>query len=291
LGIPLIEIGTKADIKTPEHAKEVAEKLGMILRSTGKVKRGIGTIRQDVNTSIKGGARTEIKGFQELKSIPKVIGFEIERQMKLIKEGRKIQKEVRKAESNGTTSFLRPLPGAARMYPETDVIPVIAPADVELSELIEEKAAKYQEKYGLGKDLAVIIAKQKAKSFERFAERYKNLKAPFIAEALVSSPREIKRKHGIEANLSDEQLDKLFNYLDTGILAKESLNEAMLEMAKGSFDAKKFEKVTSEEVEAFVKASVKPGMSHGGLMGIVMAKYRGKIDGKTMSEIVKKHTS
>ncbi|GAF96681.1 unnamed protein product, partial [marine sediment metagenome] len=46
LGIPLIEIATEPDIKNPEHAKETASLLGMILRSTGKVKRGLGTIRQ-----------------------------------------------------------------------------------------------------------------------------------------------------------------------------------------------------------------------------------------------------
>jgi len=64
LGIPLIEIATAPDIKDPEHCKETAKKIGMILRSTNKVKRGLGTIRQDVNLSIKGKSRVEIKGFQ-----------------------------------------------------------------------------------------------------------------------------------------------------------------------------------------------------------------------------------
>ncbi|MCK4714219.1 MAG: Glu-tRNA(Gln) amidotransferase subunit GatE, partial [Candidatus Aenigmarchaeota archaeon] len=66
LCIPLIEIGTTPDIRTPEHAKEVAARIGMILRSTGKVMRGLGTIRQDVNVSVRGGARVEIKGAQDL---------------------------------------------------------------------------------------------------------------------------------------------------------------------------------------------------------------------------------
>jgi len=83
LGIPLIEITTDASIADPEHAKEVAEKIGGILR-TLKVKRGIGTIRQDINVSIKGGARVEIKGFQELNLIPKILKYEIERQKHLI---------------------------------------------------------------------------------------------------------------------------------------------------------------------------------------------------------------
>ncbi|MFH1505869.1 MAG: Glu-tRNA(Gln) amidotransferase subunit GatE, partial [archaeon] len=85
LGIPLIEIATEPDMATPEEAKEVAAKIGMILRSTGACKRGIGSIRQDVNLSIKGGARTEVKGFQDYKSIPKVIEKETERQINLIK--------------------------------------------------------------------------------------------------------------------------------------------------------------------------------------------------------------
>lgn len=97
LGIPLIEIGTKADIKTPEIAKETAKKIGMVLRSTGKVKRGIGTIRQDVNISIRGGARVEIKGVQELELIDKVVEYEVLRQLNLLKIREELQKRNSKA--------------------------------------------------------------------------------------------------------------------------------------------------------------------------------------------------
>ncbi|MFB6303832.1 MAG: Glu-tRNA(Gln) amidotransferase subunit GatE, partial [Haloferacaceae archaeon] len=55
LGIPLVEIGTDPDIRTPAQAREAAERIGMLLRSTGTVKRGLGTIRQDVNVSIADG--------------------------------------------------------------------------------------------------------------------------------------------------------------------------------------------------------------------------------------------
>jgi len=84
LGIPLIEIGTKPDIVSPSHAREVAQHLGMILRSTGRVKRGLGTIRQDVNVSIKGGARVEIKGVQDLSLIDKIVELEVLRQERLL---------------------------------------------------------------------------------------------------------------------------------------------------------------------------------------------------------------
>ncbi len=91
LGIPLVEIGTTPDVKRPEQAKELAEKIGMVLRSTGKVKRGLGTIRQDINISIKDGARIEIKGAQELNMIPKWVEYEVERQMRLVEIGKELK--------------------------------------------------------------------------------------------------------------------------------------------------------------------------------------------------------
>jgi len=69
LGVPLVEIGTGPDIRSPEGAREAAERIGMLLRSTGAVKRGLGTIRQDVNVSIADGARVEVKGVQDLQGI------------------------------------------------------------------------------------------------------------------------------------------------------------------------------------------------------------------------------
>jgi len=85
LGIPLIEIATTPDIHHPEQAKIVAKYIGDALRATRKVKRGLGTIRQDLNVSIRGGARIEIKGVQELDMIPIIIEREVERQINLLK--------------------------------------------------------------------------------------------------------------------------------------------------------------------------------------------------------------
>ncbi|MBT6505270.1 Glu-tRNA(Gln) amidotransferase subunit GatE, partial [Candidatus Woesearchaeota archaeon] len=84
-GIPLIEISTDASIKTPEHAKQIASQIGMLLRSTNKVKRGLGTIRQDLNISIHGGNRVELKGAQDLKNLQIIIDSEILRQINLNK--------------------------------------------------------------------------------------------------------------------------------------------------------------------------------------------------------------
>lgn len=84
LGIPLIEIATEPDLKGPAHAREVAEAIGRALRATGKAKRGIGTIRQDVNISIRDGARVEIKGVQELRLIEPAVEWEVKRQVHLV---------------------------------------------------------------------------------------------------------------------------------------------------------------------------------------------------------------
>ncbi|HSA37429.1 MAG TPA: Glu-tRNA(Gln) amidotransferase subunit GatE [Methanoregula sp.] len=84
LGIPLIEITTSPCMYTPEDVQKVAEYIGMVLRSTGKVKRGLGTIRQDVNISIADGARVEIKGVQELDLIAEVVRREVRRQISLL---------------------------------------------------------------------------------------------------------------------------------------------------------------------------------------------------------------
>ncbi len=92
LGIPLLEIATGPDFNDPETPAEAALKIGRIIRATGKAKRGIGTIRQDVNVSIKAGARQEIKGVQELSLIPTVIKKEVQRQVRLLE----IKKELEK---------------------------------------------------------------------------------------------------------------------------------------------------------------------------------------------------
>jgi glutamyl-tRNA(Gln) amidotransferase subunit E len=92
LGIPLIEIATAPVINSPKEAREVALAIGTILRATGRVKRGLGTIRQDINISIPNGALIEIKGLQELELLPLVVEYEVQRQLNLIKISEELKK-------------------------------------------------------------------------------------------------------------------------------------------------------------------------------------------------------
>jgi glutamyl-tRNA(Gln) amidotransferase subunit E len=94
LGIPLIEVATAPVIKSPKEAEEVALAIGRILRGTGKVIRGLGSIRQDINISIPNGALIEIKGLQELELVSLVVEYEVQRQLNLIK----IRDELKKRE-------------------------------------------------------------------------------------------------------------------------------------------------------------------------------------------------
>ncbi|MBI5636200.1 Glu-tRNA(Gln) amidotransferase subunit GatE [Candidatus Micrarchaeota archaeon] len=96
LGIPLIEIATDASLQDPSHVKETALLIGQLLRATGKVQRGIGSIRQDLNVSVTGGSRTEIKGSQELDLVPKLVENEARRQLGLLEVKKDLEKRKAK---------------------------------------------------------------------------------------------------------------------------------------------------------------------------------------------------
>ena len=170
LGIPLVEIATAPDIKTPEQAKEVALYIGDILRSC-RIKRGIGTIRQDINISIKGSNRVELKGFQDPKIMVKTVENEINRQQDLLKK--RNPSEVRNVLPDGTSKFLRPMPGEARMYPETDLFLLkisrdfINKAKKELPKLRSDLKKELSGK-GLNHEMIKLLIKQN--KFEEFKE-------------------------------------------------------------------------------------------------------------------------
>ena len=297
LGIPLIEIATNSDIKSPEHAKEVAAHIGMILRSVEGVKRGLGTIRQDVNISIEKGARTEIKGFQDLRSIPKVIEYEVKRQLDSIKQGKKLSKEVRKAEPDFTTSFLRPLPGAARLYPETDVLPVRIYKDYveklrkELPKLLTEKIEEFEKKYKITKELAKELIDNEV--FEILVKKFNKIEPSIIANTLINIPKEIKTRFNLESSkLKYEDFEEILGYLNEEKIAKEAIIDLLVKKIKNEkIRLEEFETVSEKDLEKEIKkiTEEKPGLSTSAYMGLVMAKYRGTVDGKKVMEIVKKY--
>jgi len=435
LGVPLVEIGTGPDIRSPEEAMAAAERIGMLLRSTGAVKRGLGTIRQDVNVSIAEGARVEVKGVQDLRGIEEIVRGEVGRQAELlsIREtlrergaevgetrdvtavfadtdsgvirdalesdgsitavplygfdglvGREIQpdrrlgtelsdhakrhgaggifhtdelpaygvseaevralreavdadgndavaivaadpetatlaidavadraaaaiegvpEETRGANDDGTTRYLRPLPGAARMYPETDVPPVEPdPSDVDRPELLDEKTDRYVESFGLDPGLAEQVAfGRRFPLFETAVDR--GVDPTFAATTLESTTTEIRREEVPVDELTDDDFLDLFALVESGDLAKEGVPEVLTTLAERpalsaaeAVEAAGLSGVSEHEVREAVVEVVErnaeqvaeEGMgAFSGLMGEAMGALRGKADGEVVSDVLR----
>ncbi len=434
LGIPLVEITTSPDIKTPQQAAEIALRLGHLLRATGKVKRGLGTIRQDINVSLEGGSRVEIKGVQELELIPTIIESEVERQKKLMAVGvtlrerhaevaeeirditdllgsskskvisRALEKggrvlavvlrgyrgvlgalelgryvmvaglggvihtdelpgygiteeevgrvsgrlglgandafvlaaaekglaekglrvvlerakmamhgvpeETRTANADGSTSYMRPLPGAARMYPETDIPPVVLSGErIEriaeaLPELLADKLARYQREYGLSAELAGQLVKSEQWPVFEAMVKEASLPASVIANILVGTFRDLRREGHDVDSIGEKSLLELFNAVVSGAISKEAIPDVLVALTKSpgvsvadvisklGYEAFGEEaltaivrKVLSERRDFVLERGVealKP------LMGPVMKEARGKADGKLVSEVLQR---
>jgi len=428
LGIPLIEISTEPDIVDPIQAKEVCSKIGMILRSTRKVKRGLGTIRQDVNVSIVGGNRVEIKGAQDLRMIPKLIDNEILRQQSLLKiqktlkdkvktflepeivdltsifektdskviktglskkgvvlginlkgfkgllgsevlPGRRlgtefsdygkmagvgglfhldempnygitssevqnvikelkclkddcfvmvcdsfeksqkalekvvdraklcfleIPKEVRKANADGSTSFLRPMPGSARMYPETDIKPIINydSSEIEVYKTLSEYAEELSRKNGLSMDLAnSIVDSEFFDLFLDMVKKYHNLKPAYLAENLIGAKKDVKKNYSLDVDISSKDFEIVFNALDRGQIAKDSVIEIFSRINEGlvSEIIKDYKLITDSELKKVLSDIVSSNkeMKINVLMGIAMKELRGKADGQKIMTFLK----
>jgi len=435
LGIPLVEIGTKPDIRSPEQAYEAAKRIGMLLRSTGKVKRGLGTIRQDVNVSIAEGARIELKGVQSLDEIDDLVRNEVRRQVELVDiaeelsereasvgepvnvtdtfegtssgviggaladggdvqavrlagfdglVGREIQpdrrlgtefsdhakrhgaggifhtdelpaygvteaevealreavdagpgdavalvaddpetaelaidavveraetamegvpEETRDALEDGTSRYLRPLPGAARMYPETDVPPVEPDVtEIDTPELLTEKVARYEESFGLDAGLAEQVAYgQRWPLFETVVDA--GVDATLAAGTLESTLTELRRDDVPVENLTDDHLRETLELVDGGDVPREGIEELLATLAEdpdltaaeaveqaglGGVDDEEVREAVAEVVERNAEQVEAEGMgAFSGLMGECMGALRGKADGDTVSDVLR----
>jgi glutamyl-tRNA(Gln) amidotransferase subunit E len=435
LGIPLVEIGTAPDVSSPEQAREAAERIGMLLRSTGAVKRGLGTIRQDVNVSIADGARVEIKGVQALDDIDDIVAGEVGRQVELLDVaetlrardasvgevrdvtdvfadtdsgviggaladggavfavplfgfdglvGREIQpdrrlgtelsdhatrhgaggifhtdelpaygvtdeevaalraavgagdddavalvaaapetaelaaeaaaeraaaavegvpEETRGAEEDGTTRYLRPLPGAARMYPETDVPAVdLDPSEVETPELLTEKADRYVEAYGLDAGLAEQVAYgRRMPLFEAAVDA--GVDPTLAADTLESTLTQLRRDDVAVERLTDDALLAVLSLVEDGDLAREgietvlpllaedpslSAEEAVEEAGLAGVDEADVREAVVAVVECNADQVEAEGMgAFSGLMGEAMGELRGRADGEVVSDVLR----
>jgi Glu-tRNA(Gln) amidotransferase subunit E-like FAD-binding protein len=305
LGIPLVEVATQTLRGfNPEEIQAIAYIIGLIAKSTGKIKRGIGTIRQDVNVSIKNGNRVEIKGIQELGLLSKVIELEVKRQINLIKSGKKVEKETRAANPDGTTRYTRPLPGAARMYPETDIPPIriedkfLKKLRKELPEPLTKKFERFRKKLKLSELLANEILRSKwLETFEKIVKRFK-IQPSLIASVFTSLLKDLERREKIKVeNLNENHFIQIFEWLEKKKIVKEAIPEIIKYFAENPeknieevIKKLKLEPLKLKEIEKIVRDVINknPDLKREKIFGIVMSKVRGRADAKTVRKIVEK---
>jgi len=206
-----------------------------------------------------------------------------------------LSKEVRNAKEDGTSAFLRPMPGSSRMYPETDVKTIIPDVtNIELPELITDKISRFVEEYSLPKQVAKELVFEE--DFEMFVKKYPQVKPVTIAEILVSMPKEVKTRFSLDIDVESkkfsELVDNILSKLNSGDLPKEAVIEIMIEHARGKdIDFSRYvaneDELTTYIVELISKH---PNLNSAAIMGEVMKKYRGKYPGSRIMELVKKYT-
>ena len=277
--------------------QEIAYQIGILARSTNRTKHGIGSIRQDENISIRNGPRVEVKGVQELGLLSKIVEFEVQRQMK-----EKPKEETRAANLDGTTRFLRPLPGANRMYPETDIPPImitkeyIGNLEKSLPEPWTNKLDRFKSKLRLPDGLArEILGSEYLNLFEKIVST-KRVEPSMVASTFTSVIKDLVRREKVEVSrISEHRFVEIFDYLADKKIMREAVPEIIRYLAaypqNGVADAFKeldLRPLTADDVKTIASEILsQPGMSFEKAYGIVMSKVRGKIDPQEVMKIVK----
>lgn len=299
LGIPLVEIATYPDLRNPEQVKECALKIGEILRAC-KVKRGLGTIRQDVNVSINGHDRVEIKGFQDPKMMIKTIDLEIDRQLINLKN-KKTTGDVRNAKEDGTSEFLRPMPGADRMYPETD-LSLLRIGKLRVDNLkkslpkLKTDIRAELEKKGVSEDLIELVLENSEllDEFETLLLIYP-IDANLIAKMVTLWRNEFATKNKktisqIKNILSEAVYAEVLRELADENIVTTDVKPILIKILEGVDlkEALKVEKIDDNEIEKEIREIIKskPGMRANAYMGLLMAKFKGKLDAKKAMELI-----
>ena len=255
-GVPLIEIVTEPDFRSAEEVIAYLEKLKSTLEYLGvsDCKMQEGSLRCDVNLSVRPagstelGTRTEMKNINSFKAIARAIAYETRRQIELIEEGKRVIQETRRWDENKDATFsMRSKENAQdyRYFPDPDLPPIhisdewIAKIRSEMPEFREEKAARYQSEFGLPEYDSQILTESRhlAALFEDVATLSGNPKKAanwFMVEVL-----RLMKEKGIEAEklrFTPQHLADLLTMVDK--------KEVSPQNAK-----KVFEKVFDEDVD------------------------------------------
>ena len=219
--------------------------------------------------------------------------------------------DTRLATQSGETKFLRPRPGAARMYPETDIPPIIISedelieAEKNIPKLWDDSIKEIEIKYEMNQQLAEQIFDSKyIELFENIVKKIKT-NPTFVASILCSTITNLERK-GLDSNLlKNEYILKLFELLEKDQIAKESIEiifeNIMSKKSKNIEEAMKnasIESISEEDVDKIIKNIVDKNQeiiknqkerAMGPLMGMVMKELRGKASGEIINKLLLKN--
>ena len=266
-GVPLIEIVTEPDFRSPDEAREYVEKLQLIMRYIGvsDCKMQEGSMRCDVNISVrpqgseKLGTRTEIKNMNSITFITKAMEYEFNRQVDLIESGEQvIQETLRYDDVTNTTSGMRGKEDANdyRYFRDPDLVTINVPREkVEeirksLPELPEKKRPELLRGVGVEARLRVLqyflpvaeylTVEVAPKGLDYFESAIKDTKTPktasnFIIGQIFRTVENESEKEEFDIKVSPESLNELIKLIDSGKirmnLAKSTLDK-MLETGK-----------------------------------------------------------
>jgi glutamyl-tRNA(Gln) amidotransferase subunit E len=214
-----------------------------------------------------------------------------------------VPEETRKMLEGGSTAYMRPLPGAARMYPETDVLPVTIDTAmwnwIAIPKLLTERVKQFTAELGLDETLARQMAfSERLAVFEQAVRE--GIKPALAARTLLATLKELQRDGTDISGISDDAIIRVLKAVESGQAAKEAVPDLLKMVAEGSsVDAaieQRAPSMTRNDLEAMVRKILverrdfveQKGMAAlGPLMGVVMDGVRGSIDGKLVSEVLK----
>jgi Glu-tRNA(Gln) amidotransferase subunit E-like FAD-binding protein len=151
---------------------------------------------------------------------------------------------------------------------------------------------KLEEMYNLPAQLARELINNK--TFEKFVNKY-TIEPSLIAHILIDIPKEIKKRNNLDPKkLKEQDFEFILDNLNKNIISKEAIIDILSEIIQDKkININKYKLISIDNIEQEVKDMVQKnkGASFNALMGIIMEKYHGKIDGKKASELVKKYIS
>jgi aspartyl-tRNA(Asn)/glutamyl-tRNA(Gln) amidotransferase subunit B len=256
-GIPLAEIVTEPDFRSPEEARIFLIKLRSIVQHLGVCDGNMeeGSMRCDANISLRDaktgalGTKVEVKNMNSFKAVKKALQFEVNRQKKLLAEGEKIVQETRHwDESKNVTVSMRSKEEAHdyRYFPEPDLLPI--KVDVKmidnirkcLPELPEARRERFIENYQITKYDAEILTSSKAIGdyYESAASIYKNSKT--LSNWIMGELMRFLNEGKIEIEkspISPANLVEMLKLIDKGVISGKMAKEIFEKMFKTGRDA------------------------------------------------------